>query len=73
MARAASMNSLSRIDRMEERIIRAYRGTQDMATATMMFTIPVPRAAITAIARRMEGRLRKMSMILINTLSSLPP
>ena len=41
--RAASMNSISRMDKMEDRMIRANAGTPEIASAKMMFFITLSK------------------------------
>ena len=72
-ALAASINSWPRREMTEERTIRANCGIRQILIAISTFTSPGPRAPTIATARIVPGRAKNTSMILIKTISTLPP
>ena len=73
MALAASTNSWSLIEITDALTILAYPGTEDILIASIRLNKFGPNAETIAIANKILGTARKTSIILMITLSNLPP
>ena len=61
------------MESISERTMRAYSGMDTRPMATTAFSMPGPRAAMMAMASRMEGMASIMSMMRMMIVSALPP